>query len=346
MRNKISVIISFLFLNIFCVRAQVYQAYQDYVSVFARTAVEQMEEHGIPASITLAQGLLESAAGKSDLTKRSNNHFGIKCTSDWTGPTTSHDDDKKGDCFRVYDDPADSYRDHSLFLKRPHYAPLFELSKTDYKGWAHGLKRCGYATDPAYPTKLIKLIEDYDLARYDKMKASQVEEPTEELVKQYTYSVKKKTNTVLPFSKTTQSKQTQSSSRQSTTTTRSSSSESSMGTVSATRERKIHKANKCKYIIARENDTYAIISKEYNIAESRLRSFNEAGKLSEPRQGERIYLENKRNKGETATHKVKKGETMRDISQAEGIKLKKLYEYNTIPFGDQPEEGQTIRLKR
>ena len=142
--------------------------YNEYIKQYAPLAVEQMKEHKIPASITLAQGLLESGAGQSALARKSNNHFGIKCHSDWRGRRVYHDDDAKGECFRAYRHPKDSYEDHSLFLKRgARYAFLFKLKITDYKGWARGLKKAGYATDPSYANRLITIIEDYDLYKYD-----------------------------------------------------------------------------------------------------------------------------------------------------------------------------------
>ncbi len=146
------------------------QAYQTYINQYKDLAIEQMLRYHIPASITLAQGLFESAAGRSDLVRQGNNHFGIKCHN-WTGPTQYHDDDARGECFRVYQDARDSYEDHSKFLARqPRYASLFQLSQQDYKGWANGLKRCGYATNPQYATKLIQIIELYKLHEYDKAK--------------------------------------------------------------------------------------------------------------------------------------------------------------------------------
>ena len=146
------------------------QAYQTYINQYKDLAIEQMLRYHIPASITLAQGLFESAAGRSDLVRQGNNHFGIKCHN-WTGPTQYHDDDARGECFRVYQDARESYEDHSKFLTRqPRYARLFQLSQQDYKGWAHGLKQCGYATNPQYATKLIQLIELYKLFDYDKAK--------------------------------------------------------------------------------------------------------------------------------------------------------------------------------
>ncbi len=122
--------------------------YQRYIERYASLAVDQMHRHKIPASITLAQGLLESGAGKGDLARRANNHFGIKVGGSWTGPYILKDDDARNEKFRVYGSVKESYEDHSLFLKKPRYASLFNLKMTDYKAWAHGLKRCGYATNP------------------------------------------------------------------------------------------------------------------------------------------------------------------------------------------------------
>lgn len=145
------------------------QLYLYYIEDYKDIAMEQQQKYKIPASITLAQGLLESGAGKGQLARKSNNHFGIKC-HDWKGPAVYHDDDEEGECFRKYRHAEESYEDHSKFLTgRSRYASLFELRITDYKGWARGLQRCGYATDKAYASKLIKIIEDYDLDQYDKM---------------------------------------------------------------------------------------------------------------------------------------------------------------------------------
>ena len=144
--------------------------YQRYIERYAPLAVEQMNRHKIPASITLAQGLLESGAGKGYLATHANNHFGIKVGGSWSGPYIRKDDDARNEKFRVYGSVRESYEDHSLFLKKPRYASLFNLKMTDYKGWAHGLKRCGYATNPRYASLLIDLIERYDLHQYDMVK--------------------------------------------------------------------------------------------------------------------------------------------------------------------------------
>jgi len=146
---------------------------QDYIDTFSEVAQLEMKAYGIPASITLAQGLLESGFGKGELARKTNNHFGIKCHTGWEGDYDFHDDDQKGECFRKYNHPMYSYRDHSLFLtKRSRYAFLFDYRNTDYKKWAHGLRKAGYATDKRYPQKLISLIQQYGLAKYDKANAT------------------------------------------------------------------------------------------------------------------------------------------------------------------------------
>ena len=161
----------FLILIICCLTLQAQtrnKQYEAYIKKYRELAVEEMKKYHIPASITLAQGLLESGAGQSALARKSNNHFGIKCGSDWYGKTVSHDDDARGECFRAYKHSKDSYEDHSKFLAgRPRYASLFNLNITDYKGWARGLKKAGYATNPRYADQLIGIIELYELYKYD-----------------------------------------------------------------------------------------------------------------------------------------------------------------------------------
>lgn len=146
-----------------------YTAYStlSYIEAFKAVAIEEMNLYGIPASITLAQGILESGSGNSSLAKYANNHFGVKCTSEWRGKGYYKDDDQRNDCFRVYKDARESYKDHSEFLKRKRYSFLFELDKNDYKNWAYGLKQAGYATNPKYPDLLINIISKYKLYQYD-----------------------------------------------------------------------------------------------------------------------------------------------------------------------------------
>ena len=167
---KLLFVLLFAFVCTFPVASQKrYKVYEDYINKYSPIAVSHMKKHKIPASITLAQGLLESGAGQSPLTKRSNNHFGIKCHRNWTGGRVYARDDSPNDCFRKYRRAEDSFEDHSQFLVQgARYSPLFRLSPTDYKGWARGLQKSGYATDKAYANKLIKLIEDYQLYRFDK----------------------------------------------------------------------------------------------------------------------------------------------------------------------------------
>ena len=146
------------------------KTFQDYFDRYADVAIEQMHQYKIPASVTLAQGALESGAGRSELATKGNNHFGIKCKG-WTGRKVYHDDDERNECFRAYGNAYQSYVDHSVFLATsPRYRELFSLALTDYRGWAKGLKRCGYATNPAYASRLIAIIETYQLYRYDKAK--------------------------------------------------------------------------------------------------------------------------------------------------------------------------------
>jgi flagellum-specific peptidoglycan hydrolase FlgJ len=142
----------------------------EYIAMYEGIAVHNMHKYGIPASIILAQGILESNSGNSELARYANNHFGIKCTGDWTGKTMLHDDDKRNECFRKYANAEASYADHVAFLQRPRYAALFDLRTRDYKRWARGLKKAGYATNPRYPELLIDLIEKYDLEKYDSYK--------------------------------------------------------------------------------------------------------------------------------------------------------------------------------
>ena len=165
-------LLAFLTISV-CMSAQMRQnqTYLNYIQQYKAIAVQQMQKYKIPASITLAQGLLESGAGRSDLAVRGNNHFGIKC-HDWTGPSMRRDDDAPDECFRVYSNAEQSFEDHSLFLLRKRYSPLFSLPAKDYRAWANGLKSCGYATSPTYAQQLITIIETYRLYEYDNAKVT------------------------------------------------------------------------------------------------------------------------------------------------------------------------------
>ena len=172
---------------------------EDYVKYYSDIAMDEMIQFGIPASITLAQGILESGAGKGRLAVEANNHFGIKC-HDWNGKKIFHDDDEEQECFRKYDNPEYSYRDHSLFLSnRKRYSFLFDLKKDDYKQWARGLKKAGYATDPKYPNKLIDLVERYELYKYDNVVLKKKNRPYKVKKGDTLHSISKKFNVSIDF---------------------------------------------------------------------------------------------------------------------------------------------------
>ena len=300
--------------------------YQAYIEKYKDLAIAEMLKYDIPASITLAQGLLESGAGMSELAIRGNNHFGIKC-HDWRGATTYHTDDEENECFRAYNDVYESYEDHSKFLARqPRYKSLFKLKPTDYRGWAHGLKKAGYATDPKYAEKLIKLIEDYDLHRFDVGKGKTKQE--KQAVAQ--------DNTLADdtYPKKSSGKQLTAKS-------------SSMGTIVASFQHEVKKRNGVKYVIVSAGETFADLSVEFGIPEKRLMRYNDVAQDRHFNGGERVYLQMKKNKAGKAntTHKVRPDETMYDIAQLYGIKLKKLCALNGMPQNIPPFEGQILRLR-
>ena len=167
-----------------------------YINEYKDIAIKQMREHRIPASITLAQGLLESGAGNSELARHSNNHFGIKCGSSWKGKTVKHDDDRRNECFRVYKSVEESYKDHSLFLQKPRYQSLFKLDPLDYKSWARGLKACGYATNPVYANRLIDIIETYELYMLDEDRHGLTRRPQYKEVKLSVHVIESNNNTM------------------------------------------------------------------------------------------------------------------------------------------------------
>ncbi|MBN2767375.1 MAG: glucosaminidase domain-containing protein [Paludibacteraceae bacterium] len=285
------------------------QAYINYIQNFHKLAMLQQAEHGIPASITLSQGLLESGAGQSELARKSNNHFGIKC-HDWQGDKTYHNDDAQGECFRKYKHVLDSYEDHSTFLKtRARYAFLFQLSPTDYEAWAHGLKKAGYATDPSYAFKLISIIENYDLHQYDLHKID---------VKQADH-----TNAQDFFSN------------------------NQIGTVTAYRTHQIYKNNRVKFVVSQVGDSYASLSEELNISEKRLRRYNEVNEFTELLPNTQVYLRYKKSKAARgySHHVVKSGESMYSIAHNYGIKLEKLYKLNEMPYDKGAHLGQVLKLR-
>lgn len=301
--------------------------YVAYIEQYKQTAIEQEIQHKIPATITLAQGLLESGAGQSKLAVEANNHFGIKCHKDWTGATYTHDDETKNECFRKYDNAAQSYDDHAKFLMRPRYQALFALELTDYKGWARGLKDCGYATDPGYAPKLIKLIEDYNLAaiietaKYSAAaKAAQAAQDSINALK-----TKEEIAAELDAKKAAQKasadqkkEKRQKARRQKAGIIDEAFREEQVQdslqideTVSkAFREKKInpaqvgsvdlymghtvHRQGIKKYVIAELGDTYQGIAAEFNIELRRLERYNNINASNRPKKGERIYLTGKK----------------------------------------------------
>jgi len=300
-------LITFLFISLLANSQSKNKAYLAYIEKYHQIAEKQQKEHGIPASIILSQGILESGAGLSDFSKESNNHFGIKCT-DWTGDRVFHDDDKKGECFRKYNQVLDSYEDHALFLKkRPRYSFLFELAPSDYEGWAHGLKKAGYATDPTYAFKLISIIEIYDLHRFDISGTS---------------------------------------SGQSAKTDKTESHES-IGTIKAYLKHVVVKVNGVKFVTSNPGDTYAGIADEFNITEERIRSYNEVNSTVELKNDSRVFIAKKKKKApkNCDLHAVLPGESMHSISQDYGMKIESIYKLNKIPFTSGVQLGQVLKLR-
>jgi len=291
------------------------RAYISYIDQYYQVAERQQKEHGIPASIILAQGLLESGAGQSSFARESNNHFGIKC-NDWNGEKYYHDDETKNECFRKYSQVLDSYEDHAVFLKnRSRYAFLFKLNPTDYEGWAYGLKKAGYATDPAYAYKLISIIENYNLHQYDLGENS--------------------SNNFIAANENSKNKLTKNENHV------------SMGTISAMATHLVVKVNKVKFVSSLPGDTYAAIAAEFNMTEERLRGYNEINSSTDLNPGTRVFIDLKRDKApkENLTHVVQLGESMHSISQDYGIKIISLYKLNNMAFTEGAKSGQLLKLR-
>ncbi len=330
--KKVSILVALMSLSL-SVFATQYTSYLDYIATWKNVAMRHQQEYGVPASITLAQGLLESGAGQSELATEANNHFGIKCTSDWMGDVYRHDDDRKAECFRMYKDPEESFIDHAMFLKRSRYERLFTYSVTDYAAWAQGLKDCGYATDPTYPKKLIRIIEEYKLndyviaAKEDKIEDSGV------LVAPALATDKKKNAVpsadsvvvltaapvIASFSEDPEPPYVR--------------------PLTAKEEKSEffahHGKGKCngvRYTLAREGDTYATVAFSLNVTERSLREHNDAlGRTL--KEGDRIYLSKK--KSQAPKDKpfvwVKPGQSVWELVQKEGITEKSFRELNGLP---------------
>lgn len=278
-----------------------------YVDKYARWAVREMEYSGIPASITMAQGLLESGAGTSELAVRANNHFGIKCRKEWTGQHYLYQDDDHDNCFRKYDSVAESYRDHSHFLMyRPRYESLFDLDPKDYKAWAYGLKKAGYATHPDYAPMLVKLIEDFNLFLLDEMKPdiSQIHADS---------------GSFLP----------------------------NEVPVPGNPVARVFVRNRIEFVIAKDGDNIRKLTRELDLLNWELRRYNEIPRKQDIKPGQLLYIQPKRKKAESgySIHTAEPGETMYDIAQQYGIKLKWLYKRNDMKHGQEPIPGQAIWLR-
>ena len=285
---------------------------QEYIDTWKEEAVYQMATHGIPASITLAQGILESRDGNSRLAKEGNNHFGIKCHSDWEGKRIFEDDDARNECFRQYRNGRESFDDHSDFLKKQRYAKLFELEMTDYKGWARGLKECGYATSPEYAKSLIRIIEENNLQQYDEqgvMYAKRNEVPDR---KEATPSAR------LPLAQ--EKKQSKRAANRSTE-------DRQEITLAGNHEVKVSD-NRIKYVVVREGDTRESIAREIDLNVLILNRFNDFGSKTSLKPGDIVYLQPKRTKAAQDEHLAVEGDSWFSISQKHGIKLKQLCKLN------------------
>ncbi len=337
MKKYISLLVTLFFvLNLFAAKQN--QAYLDYIEKYKDIAIREMNNYNIPASITLAQGLLESGAGNSDLAKRSNNHFGIKCRGNaWDGDKVYHDDDEKGECFRKYNSVLDSYEDHSKFLQNgSRYDFLFEYSNTDYKSWAHGLKKAGYATDPKYPTRLISIIEDYNLSQYDSQKTSKEEGSSKEKKEKKSFwnifHFKKKTTPTPP-------------SQEEKEVNKVYKEESYIAEISPFRTHEITKINGIKSVVALPGDSYKSIADEFDLFEKELLKANEVQYGAELKSGDIVFLKKKKKKGSSNSYTVQKDETVYQISQKTGIRVRSLYKINDLVYGKQVKEGDTIKLR-
>ena len=299
---------------------------EKYISQYAELAVKEMYRSGVPASITLAQGLLESGNGKSTLAVKGNNHFGIKCHKGWTGKSMRHDDDKKNECFRVYDSPEESFRDHSDFLRyRDRYSFLFDFRITDYKSWAHGLKKAGYATDPSYPQKLIRIIEEYDLHKYDrKSSRKHSEESSDEVIQQELPKSPSQIEQDVPLK------------------------ENMREQFSFSLSRPVYTRNRVPFVYAEEGDTYEILASLYGLFPREILKFNDVRNPSALKPGDVVYLRTKKNRSAKGLdkHVMEEGETLAEISQRYAVKLSRIYKLNGFDQSYVPSEGEIIKLRK
>lgn len=307
-------ILFFLLLTTLISRAQNKEVIENYINTYKGLAIAEMQRTGVPASITLAQGIHESGAGMSQLSLASNNHFGIKCKSNWTGESVKHDDDAKGECFRKYPSATDSYKDHSDFLKNSQrYAFLFSLDPTDYTGWANGLKQAGYATNPKYPQVLIKMVEDYNLQDYTMIALEK--NPAEDAIA-LTINEPQKESTEIKIEPGK--------------------------IIYPDGEFKI---NDTKVVYLKKETSFLAIARQYDIDLSKIFEFNEIPRIEETEKDQLIYLQRKRKTGNNQFHIVQPGETLHDIAQQEAIRLESLKELNWLKEEEKPAVGEKLSLQ-
>jgi Mannosyl-glycoprotein endo-beta-N-acetylglucosaminidase len=301
--------------------AQTPEQINAYINTYKYLAIAEMQRTGVPASIILAQGIHETSAGTSDLVIASNNHFGIKCKSNWTGETVHHDDDAKGECFRSYVIASDSYKDHSDYLRQtPRYAFLFKLSPEDYEGWAYGLKKAGYATNIKYSQILIKLIEDYDLENYSLIAMGKLpaEHPADG-----TLAGEMMRPSLPGFTD---------SSAQSTAP-------------AASYPDGAFSINAAKCIYAKAGVSLLSLSNQYEIPLAHLLEFNDMHQEDVLNNNQLIFLQRKRKVGFTAIHIVQPGESIYSICQSEGIRYESVLGFNLLKPGEEPAPGEKIYLQ-
>ncbi|MFN8776925.1 MAG: glucosaminidase domain-containing protein [Flavobacteriales bacterium] len=302
----------------------------DYIQTWKEEAVYQMVVHRIPASITLAQGMLESGNGNSRLAVEGNNHFGIKCHSDWTGGTIHEDDETRGECFRKYTSARESFDDHSIFLKRKRYAPLFELDVDDYRQWARVLKSCGYATNPDYPQLLIRLVEAHRLDQYDKLGLEYIQKQV----------VPERSAGETPLVANTPEPRRREKSRSN------SYDPDSGGEIRMSGGRTVALSdNHIRYIQAHAGETPESLAAELEMGAWQIRRYNDLKVGESLQEGDVVYLQPKRSRGSAASHTVKTGETLREISQRYGIRLKRLCRLNQLEADHMPNAGRILRLR-
>ncbi len=314
-KNLKSLILLTLLLIASGVSGQSKNTIHQYIDTWSPVAMEEMRRHGIPASIKLAQGILESGNGNSLLARNANNHFGIKCHG-WAGATFHKDDDLRNECFRAYRDASESFSDHSAFLtSRGRYSSLFELDVMDYKAWARGLRQAGYATNPRYPELLISIIERNDLTRYDRMAMQVVAEQTKPLV-----SRTREVSAGAPSGE-------------------------EIFPVPLSGPRQQLTNNRIRYVRARPGDTPASVAEELDMYTWQIIRYNDLDEDRSIVPGQIIYLQPKRRRGAFPHHLVQSGETMYDISQKYGIRLSQLYRRNKMEKGMEPHAGQQLLLR-